>query len=105
MTKDAEALLCICYHDYLERVKSGQSKTESRCFSEDYIHETASLSSWHEDDFYSTCSELQHLHPYPIFLSFLLNSYVTISLQDVAVSQYLRKEIFNYDKILSFYEH
>ncbi len=62
MTKDAEALLCICYHDYLERVKSGQSKTESRCFSEDYIHETASLSSWHEDDFYSTCSELQHLH-------------------------------------------
>lgn len=32
MTKDAEALLCICYHDYLERVKSGQSKTESRYF-------------------------------------------------------------------------
>lgn len=62
MTKDAEALLCICYHDYLERVKSGQSKTESRCFSEDYIHETDSLSSWHEDDFHSTCSELQHLH-------------------------------------------
>ena len=47
MTKAAEALLCICYHDYLERVISGQSKTESRCFSEDYIHETASLSSWH----------------------------------------------------------
>ena len=69
MTKDAEALLCICYHDYLERVKSGQSKTESRYFSEDYIHETDSLSSWHEDDFHSTCSELQHLHYFKVWVT------------------------------------
>lgn len=69
MTKDAEALLCVCYQDYLERVKSGQSKTKSRRFSENYIHETNALSSWHEDDFHSTCSELQRLHYLKVWIS------------------------------------
>lgn len=33
MTKDAEKFLCICYRDYLSRVKDGNSKSDSRRFS------------------------------------------------------------------------
>lgn len=69
MTKDAETLLCICYHDYLERVKLGMSKTQSRCFSENYVNETNSLSSWHEDDFHSTCAELKRLNFFKIWVN------------------------------------
>lgn len=32
MTKDAEKFLCICYHDYLDKIEAGSSKTEANFF-------------------------------------------------------------------------
>lgn len=61
MTKDAEKFLCICYHDYLDRIKCGSSKTESNFFSKNYMNENSHFSSWHEDDFSSVRRELSQL--------------------------------------------
>lgn len=61
MTKDAEKFLCICYHDYLDKIEAGSSKTEANFFSKNYRTENSRFSSWHEDDFSSTRRELTQL--------------------------------------------
>ncbi len=62
MTKDAEKFICICYKDYLNRIKAGSSKTEANNFSQCYRNENNRFSSWHEDDFTSTRRELKQLN-------------------------------------------
>ena len=69
MTRDADVLLCICYKDYLSKVKSGMSKTESRQFSKLYKNENHLLSSWHEDDYHSVCHELKNLGYFKVWVS------------------------------------
>lgn len=61
MTKDAEKFLCICYRDYLSRVKTGISKSESRRFSKNYKDENPNFADWHDDDFAETRHELKCL--------------------------------------------
>lgn len=61
MTKDAEKFLCICYHDYLLRIKDGLSKSDSRRFSKNYINENPNFADWHDDDYAETRRELAHL--------------------------------------------
>lgn len=61
MTKDAEKFLCICYHDYLDKIEAGSSKTNANFFSENYRNENGRFSLWHEDDFSSTRRELNKL--------------------------------------------
>ncbi len=69
MTKDAEKFICICYQDYLSRIKSGSSKTQARNFSENFKSENCNFSSWHDDDFDSACSELKKLGYLKIWIS------------------------------------
>lgn len=61
MTKDADKFICICYHDYLSRIKNGSSKTDAMFFSQDYRNENNFFSSWHGDDFLSVSRELSDL--------------------------------------------
>lgn len=61
MTKDAEKFLCICYRDYLSRVKDGNSKSDSRRFSKNYKNENPNFANWHADDFAETRRELKRL--------------------------------------------
>jgi DNA polymerase III delta subunit len=69
MTKDAEKFLYISYQDYLDRIKSGSSKTQAKSFSKDYRNENGYFSSWHEDDFSSVCSELKKLGFLKVYVS------------------------------------
>ena len=69
MTKDADKFICICYHDYLERINSGSSKTKAKCFSDNYKSENNSFASWHEDDFSSTVMELSKSGYLKVYLS------------------------------------
>lgn len=61
MTKDAEKFLCICYRDYLSRVKDGNSKSDSRIFSKNYKNENPNFANWHNDDFAEIRRELKRL--------------------------------------------
>lgn len=69
MTKDAEKLICICYHDYLSKIKAGSSKTEAKRFSQNYQNENSHFSSWHKDDFSSTRDELCKLGFLKVWIS------------------------------------
>ncbi len=69
MTKDAEKFLCICYRDYLSRIKSGLSKVESRRFSGNYKTENTKFSDWHNDDFLAARNELKQNNMLKIELS------------------------------------
>lgn len=58
LTKDSEKLICLLYKDYLEKRKSGQSKSEANDFGSSHdIHENL-CSDWLFDDVDDTCREL-----------------------------------------------
>lgn len=58
LTKDSMRLLCVMYKSYLEKRKSGMSKSSSNEFGSSHaIHETL-LPDWQFDDVNETCFEL-----------------------------------------------
>lgn len=61
MTKDADKMICCIYKCYLDRIKSGSSKTSARNFDSDYQQSDKFLSKWHVDDFATVRNELHRL--------------------------------------------
>lgn len=58
LTKDADKMLCCLYKEYLQRIKSGSSKSSSKFFNMEYTSTDNVLSQWHNDDVCATRSEL-----------------------------------------------
>ncbi len=58
LTKDSEKLICIMYKDYLEKRKSGVSKSDAKKFGSSHtIHEQL-VPDWLFEDVDETCREL-----------------------------------------------
>lgn len=58
LTKDSEKLICLLYKDYLEKHKSGLSKSSSNSFGSSHdIHERL-CPDWIFEDVDDTCREL-----------------------------------------------
>ena len=58
LTKDSDKLICVMYKSYLEKRKSGISKSEANQFKSSHaIHEDL-LPKWLFDDVDDTCREL-----------------------------------------------
>lgn len=58
LTRDSEKLICVMYKDYLEKRKSGQSKSQANSFGSSHnIHERL-LPDWIFEDVDDTCREL-----------------------------------------------
>ncbi len=60
MTKDADKLICCIYKNYLERRKSGISKSDSKYFEDNFYKSDKYLSSWSNDDIADTLEELEN---------------------------------------------
>ena len=58
LTKDADKFLCIIYKDFLQRRKSGLSKSEAKEFDEDYHLTNSDFYQWHQDDIDESKMEL-----------------------------------------------
>ncbi len=80
LTKDADKMLCCLYKEYLQRIKSGNSKNASKLFNIEYTRTDNVLSQWHNDDVLATRNELSKKG--------LLKAYVSgnFELTDEAVS-------------------
>lgn len=61
MTKDADTMICCLYKEYLERVKIGSPKKDSRKFKPEYFSSNLPFSNWHSSDIDMTKSELVRL--------------------------------------------
>ncbi len=59
LTRDADKMICIIYKMYLEKIKSGMSKTQAKSFEENFYTSDKTLSSWHTDDIDTTIRELR----------------------------------------------
>lgn len=59
LTKDADKMLCCLYREYLNRIKTGSSKTSSRDFTSEYATTDDVLSTWHPDDVDATRNALK----------------------------------------------
>lgn len=58
LTKDADALICVLYKEYLERRRSGTPREHAKYFgSSKSIHENL-MSKWSFEDVDKTCREL-----------------------------------------------
>ena len=101
LTKDAEKMLCIVYKMYLEKVKSGMSKTSSNSFEEDFYKSDSVLSRWHTDDISMTLLELGRKGYFKIYIggNFLMTDQAIIYMENrfkdgfVAVTDFISKFI------------
>lgn len=58
LTREADALICVLYREYLQRRKSGVSKADAKFFAgSEYIHEKL-MAKWSFEDVDETCREL-----------------------------------------------
>lgn len=58
LTREADALICVLYREYLQRRKSGVSKADAKFFAgSQYIH-TELMAKWSFEDVDETCREL-----------------------------------------------
>lgn len=58
LSKDADALICVLYKEYLQRRKQGLSKTQATSFADsDYIQRQF-MTKWSVEDVDETCREL-----------------------------------------------
>lgn len=69
LTKDADKMICVIYKMYLEKIKSGMSKTASNAFEEDFYRFDKLLSKWHPDDITTTFLELGQKGYLKIYIS------------------------------------
>lgn len=58
LTKDADKLICYIYKEYLERRKSGISKSEAKEFEGNFYSNIKALSKWNSADMSDTLQEL-----------------------------------------------
>lgn len=58
LTNDSEKLICIMYKNYLEKRKSGLTKSESNYFESSHVIHEGLLPEWSFDDVDDTCREL-----------------------------------------------
>lgn len=58
LTKDADKMICCIYKTFLQRRKSGISKSSAKQFSDDYFQSDKQLSSWLPDDLDDTLLEI-----------------------------------------------
>lgn len=58
LTKDSEKLFCLIYKNYLEKIKSGMSKSAANSFGSSHtIHEQL-CPNWHFEDVDEACRQL-----------------------------------------------
>ncbi len=100
LTKDAEYLLCTLYKVYSEKLKSGISKAQARCFgsSEDIF--TNYLSEWLFEDVNTTCYELKHAEMLSILNAD--NIAYSVSLTDKAIIYMENRFKNNIEELLNF---
>ncbi len=58
LTKDADKLICCIYKEYLEKRKSGMSKSQAKEFDGNFYLNVKSLSKWNSADVSDTLQEL-----------------------------------------------
>lgn len=58
LTKDADKVICCIYKEYLERRKSGMSKSESKEFDGNFYLNAKALSKWNSADISDILQEL-----------------------------------------------
>ncbi len=58
LTKDADKMICIIYKQYLNKIKSGMSKTASYQFKDNFYINDKDLSKWHYNDVNTALLEL-----------------------------------------------
>ena len=58
LTKDQDFLICQIYKMYLQSVKSGNSKVDSKRFSSDFYLKSDKLAKWNKQDLMMTLREL-----------------------------------------------
>lgn len=58
LTKDADKMICIIYHDFLSRRKDRIPKSEASRFSDDYFQTQKAFKDWLADDLEVTLLEL-----------------------------------------------
>lgn len=84
MTQDADKLLCCIYKSYLERRKSGMSKSDSKKFEDNFYKSDKHLSSWSNDDISDTLEELKKNNHVTLFIdgSFALENDAIIYMEN-----------------------
>lgn len=60
LTKDGDKLVCLIYKSYLEKRKSGLSKSDSKYFDYDFYKKIPAISNWLDDDIFNTLQELKN---------------------------------------------
>lgn len=60
LTKDADKVICYIYKEYLERHKSGMSKSQAKEFDGSFYHNIKALSKWNAADVSDTLQELHN---------------------------------------------
>lgn len=58
LTKDADKVICCIYKEYLEKRKSGMSKSEAKEFNGNFYRNIKPLSKWNSADISDTLQEL-----------------------------------------------
>lgn len=58
LTKDSEKLLCVIYKNYLEKRKSGISKSDANYYESSHVIHEKLLPKWSFSDVDDTCREL-----------------------------------------------
>lgn len=58
LTKDADALICVLYKEYLEQRKAGKSKNSAKYFGGSQQIHTKLMTKWSFEDVDDTCREL-----------------------------------------------
>lgn len=60
LTKDADKVICCVYKEYLERRKSGMSKSQAKEFDGNFYRNVKALSKWNSSDVSDTLQELHN---------------------------------------------
>lgn len=60
LTKDADKVICCIYKEYLERRKSGMSKSQAKEFDGNFYRNVKTLSKWNSADVSDTLQELHN---------------------------------------------
>lgn len=61
LTKDADAMICVLYKEYVQRRKQGQTKRNARDFGGSELIHSQHMSRWAPEDVEDTCRELSNI--------------------------------------------
>ncbi len=84
LTKDADKIVCCIYKEYLERRKSGSSKSESKEFEANFYRNIKSIADWSSDDISDTLCELKDARFVKMYITgdFSLNNEAIIYMEN-----------------------